>query len=114
MATFSKPTNNTGKGVYQLKEDFYADYDVFFYHYTREDQSKSEEVQRARLKAADRPQVSQGGGGIDIKGCVKGIQYFWVMQHSGFLIFSLLIFIFIYDNFYFHLWKLKGVGGNLP
>jgi hypothetical protein len=30
---------------------------VFFYHYTREDQSKSEEAQRARLKAAQQPQV---------------------------------------------------------
>jgi E3 ubiquitin-protein ligase UBR2 len=30
---------------------------VFFYHYTREDQSKSEEAQRARLKAANKAQV---------------------------------------------------------
>jgi hypothetical protein len=32
---------------------------VFFYHYTREDQSKSEEAQRARLKAAQQPQVQR-------------------------------------------------------
>ena len=39
--------------MYELKDEFYSEYDVFFYHYTREDQSKSEEVQRARLKTAN-------------------------------------------------------------
>ena len=40
-----------------VQEEYYDSYDVFFYHYTREDQSKSEEAQRARLKAANKAQV---------------------------------------------------------
>jgi len=57
VATFKKPVGSNSKGVYELKEEFYKEYDVFFYHFTREDQSKSEEAQRARLKAANCPQV---------------------------------------------------------
>ena len=58
VATFKKPVGpSSSKGVYELKEEFYKDYDVFFYHFTREDQSKSEEAQIARLKAANKPQV---------------------------------------------------------
>ena len=57
VATFKKPVGSSSKGVYELKEEFYKDYDIFFYHFTREDQSKSEEAQRARLKAANKPQV---------------------------------------------------------
>merc|ERR1719419_805432 len=57
VATFKKPVGSSSKGVYELKEEFYKEYDVFFYHFTREDQSKSEEAQRARLKAANCPQV---------------------------------------------------------
>ena len=58
VATFKKPSGGAAsKGVYELKEDMYHQYNVFFYHFTREDQSKSEEAQRARLKAAGKPQV---------------------------------------------------------
>lgn len=52
LATFKKPTQSSGKGVYELKDHFYADYNVFFYHYTREELSKSEEAQRKRRKTA--------------------------------------------------------------
>ena len=57
VATFKKPTGPNSKGVYELREKYYEEYNVFFYHYTREDQSKSEEAQRSRLKAANKPQV---------------------------------------------------------
>jgi len=57
VAVFKKPVGTSSKGVYELKEEFYNEYDVFFYHFTREDQSKSEEAQRARLKSANSPQV---------------------------------------------------------
>ena len=57
VAVFKKPTGPNSKGVYELKDKFYQDYNVFFYHYTREDQSKSEEAQRSRLKAANKPMV---------------------------------------------------------
>ena len=76
VASFKKPTNTTTptKGVYELKEQYYSEYDVFFYHYSRlvmwwqdfltflkqcfrEDQSKSEEAQEKRLKALGKPAV---------------------------------------------------------
>ncbi|RZF37437.1 hypothetical protein LSTR_LSTR013673 [Laodelphax striatellus] len=52
VAEFKKPTVASGKGVYELKPEFYEQYNVFFYHYTREELSKSEEEQRKRRKAA--------------------------------------------------------------
>ena len=57
VATFKKPTGGASKGVYELKDKCYEEFNVFFYHYTREDQSKSEETQRSRLKSANKPQV---------------------------------------------------------
>ncbi|KAJ8911051.1 hypothetical protein NQ315_004698 [Exocentrus adspersus] len=51
LAVFKKPTHGTGKGVYELKEQYYDQFNVFFYHYTREELSKAEESQRKRRKA---------------------------------------------------------------
>ncbi|KAF5287904.1 hypothetical protein FQA39_LY04078 [Lamprigera yunnana] len=50
LATFKKPTQGSGRGVYELKDNYFKEYNVFFYHYTREDLSKSEETQRKRRK----------------------------------------------------------------
>lgn len=50
VATFKKKIS--GKGVYELKPNLFEQYNVFFYHYTREELSKSEESQRKRRKAA--------------------------------------------------------------
>ncbi|RZB39562.1 zf-UBR and/or ClpS domain containing protein [Asbolus verrucosus] len=52
LAIFKKPTQTSGKGVYELKDQYFDEYNVFFYHYTREELSKSEEAQRKRRKAA--------------------------------------------------------------
>ncbi|XP_058788603.1 E3 ubiquitin-protein ligase UBR2 [Phymastichus coffea] len=53
VADFKKPrVVSAGKGVYELKPQFYSQYNVFFYHYTKEELSKSEEAQRKRRKAA--------------------------------------------------------------
>ena len=53
VADFKKPqVVSAGKGVYELKPEFYDEYNVFFYHYTKEELSKSEEAQRKRRKAA--------------------------------------------------------------
>lgn len=52
VATFKKPPQSSGKGVYELKPEFYDQYNMFFYHYTKEELSKSEEEQRKRRKAA--------------------------------------------------------------
>ncbi|XP_076237456.1 ubr1 ubiquitin ligase [Calliopsis andreniformis] len=52
VADFKKPSQaSAGKGVYQLKPHLYSEYNVFFYHCTKEELSKSEEVQRKRRKA---------------------------------------------------------------
>ena len=49
-------TNQSGKGVYELKPEFFKEYNVFFYHYDKQDQSKSELGQRKRKKAAGEPE----------------------------------------------------------
>lgn len=52
VAIFKKPNQTSGKGVYELKPHLVSNYNVFFYHYTREELSKSEEEQRNRRKQA--------------------------------------------------------------
>lgn len=52
VAVFKKPNQGSGVGVYELKEEHVENYNVFFYHYTREELSKSEEMQRKRRKTA--------------------------------------------------------------
>ncbi|KAI9581919.1 hypothetical protein GQX74_011414 [Glossina fuscipes] len=51
VAVFQKPQKYDAKGVYKLKEELYDEYNMYFYHYTKEEKSKSEETQRARRKA---------------------------------------------------------------
>ena len=50
VAVFDKPANTEKKGVYKLKDNYYNDYNMYFYHYTKEEKSKSEEMQRQRHK----------------------------------------------------------------
>ncbi|XP_068139825.1 E3 ubiquitin-protein ligase UBR1 isoform X2 [Drosophila tropicalis] len=50
VATFKKPVGVDSKGVYELKEHLYEEFNVYFYHYTKEDKSKAEELQRERRK----------------------------------------------------------------
>lgn len=52
VADFIKPTSANHRGVYKLKPYLYEEYDAFYYHYTREELSRSEEEQRNRRKAA--------------------------------------------------------------
>ncbi|CAB3225335.1 unnamed protein product [Arctia plantaginis] len=52
VADFIKPTGGNNRGVYKLKPHLYDEYDTFFYHYTREELSRSEEEQRTRRKNA--------------------------------------------------------------
>lgn len=51
VANFKMPQCADMKGVYELKEELYEEYNMYFYHYTKEEKSKSEENQRARRKA---------------------------------------------------------------
>ena len=53
---FSSGLAPSGKGVYELRPEFYSEYNVFFYHYTKEGQSKSEETQRLRKRARSEPE----------------------------------------------------------
>ncbi|XP_058445563.1 E3 ubiquitin-protein ligase UBR1-like [Malaya genurostris] len=50
IATFEKPTKSDKKGVYKLKAQYFSWYNIYFYHYSKEDKSKSEEAQRKRCK----------------------------------------------------------------
>ena len=40
VASFKKPASGMARGVYELKVEFYDQYNVFCYHYTKEEQSK--------------------------------------------------------------------------
>lgn len=51
VAVFKKPTQSDKMGVYELKPQYFDDYNMYFYHYTKEEKSKSEEEQRKRRKA---------------------------------------------------------------
>ncbi|XP_078001009.1 E3 ubiquitin-protein ligase UBR2-like [Glandiceps talaboti] len=51
VATFKKP-GATGKGLYELKQEYYSHFNPFFYHYSKSEQSKAEEAQRKRKKSS--------------------------------------------------------------
>ncbi|EDV46445.1 E3 ubiquitin-protein ligase UBR1 [Drosophila erecta] len=51
VAVFKKPVGADSKGVYELKEHLLVEFNMYFYHYTKEDKSKAEEQQRERRKA---------------------------------------------------------------
>lgn len=59
VAVFKKPApGSTGRGIYELKPEHYDHFNCFFYHYTKEDVSKSSENQRRRRKEANLPQCN--------------------------------------------------------
>ncbi|XP_053553773.1 E3 ubiquitin-protein ligase UBR1 isoform X2 [Bombina bombina] len=49
VATFKKP-GVSGHGVYELKEEYLGQFNVFFYHYTKTQRSKAEHTQKKRRK----------------------------------------------------------------
>ncbi|KAK9886902.1 hypothetical protein WA026_019159 [Henosepilachna vigintioctopunctata] len=46
-----KRGQGSAKGVYELKSEYYDEYNIFYYHYSKEELSKSEENQR-KIRAA--------------------------------------------------------------
>ena len=53
VANFKTPQNSVSSnkgGVYELKDEYYDDFNIFFYHYFKEDFSKSEVAQCKRRK----------------------------------------------------------------
>ena len=55
VATLTKPASGTARRLYELKPEFYNRYNVFYYHYTKEEQSKSVENQRQRRQKEGLP-----------------------------------------------------------
>ncbi|XP_075470396.1 E3 ubiquitin-protein ligase UBR1 isoform X2 [Ascaphus truei] len=49
VATFKKP-GVSGHGVYELKEEFLNQFNLFFYHYSKTQRSKAEHMQKKRRK----------------------------------------------------------------
>lgn len=49
VATFKKP-GVSGHGVYELKDEYLDQFNVFFYHYTKTQRSKAEHMQKKRRK----------------------------------------------------------------
>ncbi|PIO38113.1 hypothetical protein AB205_0169600, partial [Aquarana catesbeiana] len=49
VANFKKP-GLSGHGVYELKEEYLDQFNVFFYHYTKTQRSKAEHAQKKRRK----------------------------------------------------------------
>lgn len=41
-----KPTGNSGKGLYELKPEFYSEYTPYFCHYARTEQVKVSDLQK--------------------------------------------------------------------
>ncbi|PIK60202.1 putative E3 ubiquitin-protein ligase UBR2-like [Apostichopus japonicus] len=50
LANYKKPTKVTEKGKYELKKECLKEYSPYFYHYSRSEQSKSEEQHKQRLE----------------------------------------------------------------
>ncbi|XP_076273647.1 ubr1 ubiquitin ligase isoform X2 [Rhynchophorus ferrugineus] len=51
IAKFNEPLKSSNsKGTYELQPQYYDEFNVFFYHYTREEMSKAEVQQRKRRK----------------------------------------------------------------
>ncbi|XP_030854338.1 E3 ubiquitin-protein ligase UBR2 isoform X2 [Strongylocentrotus purpuratus] len=57
IADFKKPAGGVGKGMYELKASCLDEYSPYFYHYSKVDQTKSEEQIRQRRKQEDKPQL---------------------------------------------------------
>uniref|UniRef100_A0A182JY28 E3 ubiquitin-protein ligase n=1 Tax=Anopheles christyi TaxID=43041 RepID=A0A182JY28_9DIPT len=50
VAVFEKPNSAEKRGVYILKPEYNSWYNLYFYHYSKEDKSRSEERQRTQKK----------------------------------------------------------------
>ena len=59
VATFKRVNqSSSSNGKYELKPECYQEFNEFFYKYSRENQSKAEESQRQRKKAAGEPECN--------------------------------------------------------
>ncbi|KAG8449458.1 hypothetical protein GDO86_016202 [Hymenochirus boettgeri] len=56
VATFKKP-GVSGHGVYELRDEYLEQFNVFFYHYTKTQRSKAEHTQKKRRKQENRSEA---------------------------------------------------------
>ncbi|KAI8897884.1 hypothetical protein BC833DRAFT_620830 [Globomyces pollinis-pini] len=50
LATFKYPFGYTDNGLYSLKDEFYSDVNIWYWHYTRNQREEIEETLKSRLK----------------------------------------------------------------
>uniref|UniRef100_A0A8C0ISR0 E3 ubiquitin-protein ligase n=1 Tax=Chelonoidis abingdonii TaxID=106734 RepID=A0A8C0ISR0_CHEAB len=98
VACFKKP-GLTGRGLYELKPECTKDFNLYFYHFSRAEQSKAEEAQR-KLKRQNRedtalpppvlPPLSPLFASLinilqsDVMLCIMGIILQWAVEHNSY------------------------------
>uniref|UniRef100_A0A8C8SCN8 E3 ubiquitin-protein ligase n=1 Tax=Pelusios castaneus TaxID=367368 RepID=A0A8C8SCN8_9SAUR len=98
VACFKKP-GLTGRGLYELKPECTKDFNLYFYHFSRAEQSKAEEAQR-KLKRQNRedtalpppvlPPLSPLFASLinilqsDVMLCIMGTILQWAVEHNGY------------------------------
>uniref|UniRef100_A0A8C3T0U9 E3 ubiquitin-protein ligase n=1 Tax=Chelydra serpentina TaxID=8475 RepID=A0A8C3T0U9_CHESE len=98
VACFKKP-GLTGRGLYELKPECTKDFNLYFYHFSRAEQSKAEEAQR-KLKRQNRedtalpppvlPPLSPLFASLinilqsDVMLCIMGTILQWAVEHNSY------------------------------
>ncbi|XP_056213121.1 E3 ubiquitin-protein ligase UBR2 isoform X1 [Falco biarmicus] len=98
VACFKKP-GLTGRGLYELKPECTRNFNLYFYHFSRAEQSKAEEAQR-KLKRQNREDTALPPPVLppfcplfaslvnilqsDIMLCIMGTILQWAVEHNGY------------------------------
>ncbi|XP_037700845.1 E3 ubiquitin-protein ligase UBR2 isoform X4 [Choloepus didactylus] len=98
VACFKKP-GLTGRGMYELKPECAKEFNLYFYHFSRAEQSKAEEAQR-KLKRQNREDTALPPPVLppfcplfaslvnilqsDVMLCVMGTILRWAVEHNGY------------------------------
>uniref|UniRef100_A0A8B9C8Q5 E3 ubiquitin-protein ligase n=1 Tax=Anser brachyrhynchus TaxID=132585 RepID=A0A8B9C8Q5_9AVES len=98
VACFKKP-GLTGRGLYELKPECTKNFNLYFYHFSRAEQSKAEEAQR-KLKRQNREDTALPPPALppfcplfaslinilqsDVMLCIMGTILQWAVEHNGY------------------------------
>uniref|UniRef100_A0A663LTV5 E3 ubiquitin-protein ligase n=1 Tax=Athene cunicularia TaxID=194338 RepID=A0A663LTV5_ATHCN len=98
VACFKKP-GLTGRGLYELKPECARNFNLYFYHFSRAEQSKAEEAQR-KLKRQNREDTALPPPALppfcplfaslvnilqsDVMLCIMGTILQWAVEHNGY------------------------------
>ncbi|XP_071074559.1 E3 ubiquitin-protein ligase UBR2 isoform X8 [Dasypus novemcinctus] len=98
VASFKKP-GLTGRGMYELKPECAKEFNLYFYHFSRAEQSKAEEAQR-KLKKQNREDTALPPPVLppfcplfaslvnilqsDVMLCIMGTVLQWAVEHNGY------------------------------